>query len=366
MPIFLYELGIRMEWLSRYGLDDLQKGMILFAGFLLGGRVFVIAFSLLSAKVISQQGTKTAIMISFLGKMFQILGLKLAFFSPWWLILAMFGFGLNVAFFFNSYHTLFAKNIGMKHVGEDVGLINFLIQVASVIAPTIAGVIIVISGYDALFLIGLALCMLGLAITNFMGTVMPKHAPNFKEFVAWLKTPLFAQKAASFAGRYFNDAAIALWPLYVFLILGSANKVGFLYSLSLFLAMILTFVTGFYLDHRKKTNKPFMVSGSLLSMLWLLRMNMTGFWNIAIVDTLDKLTSSVHWLMYDARYIGDGKGSRALSYFTYRELLISIFAVFFWIGVIALFWFVGNWNVLFILAAIGVMLSLLIRDHHVM
>lgn len=364
LPIYVYTLGAELEVASQLNLSPLQAGMILFAVYLLGGRAVVALLSIWSAQLTARLGTRFSFFVSFLGKMVQILGFFLSGYSIWFLPVAMVGFGVSIAFFFNSYHYIFAQHMTRRHAGQDIGVVSFYIQLASVIAPMTAGIVIAVFGFETVFILGLTLCVLGLGVISQMKTTRSKSAPSWGEFLSWIKTKLFLQKSLSFAGRYFNDSVITLWPLYVFLVLGGVDRVGFLYSLSLFIALILTFLTGFYVDHRKKTNTPFFASGGMLSLLWLFRINLVNVWSIALVDTFEKLTSSVHWLLYDARYIGDGKGKLALAYFTYRELMISLFAMAFWLSLIVLFMFITSWTMLFVLAATGVLLSLLINDTH--
>ena len=90
-----------------------------------------------------------------------------------------------------------------------------------------------------------------------------------------------------------------------------------------------------------------------------------NIWSIAILNAFDKLTASFHWLFFDRSWLLRGKGREALSYFTYREIIYSLAAVFFWLIVASLFYFfIFAWKTLFIIAAVGVLLTLLIKEHH--
>jgi hypothetical protein len=120
---------------------------------------------------------------------------------------------------------------------------------------------------------------------------------------------------------------------------------------------------GSFLD-KNKGKKPFFISGSLLSIIWLLRGFLVNIWTITIVNTLDKLTSSFHWLFFDRAWLLRGKGRQALSYFIYREMLQSLAGLLLWILVALLFFTFGAaWKSLFAIAGIGVLLTLLVREH---
>lgn len=363
VPLYLYQLGSQAAWVQQLGWSFLEAGLFLYAVYFLGGRAVVVMAALPAARWCQRFGTDQVISWSFLVNLVTLSGLWLASWSVWWLGLAMVGLGLRAALFSGAYSTLFSETVSQKPLGQDVSMVQFLLQVVSVLAPLLGGIVIAVQGYHSLFLIGSLLSMGGWFVATNVRSLKPKHVPSWSELRAWTKDPGFDKKLVAFAGRHLHEIAIALWPLYVFLIVGTAERVGFLYSFSLFLALLLTFMTGFYIDHRQRTNRPFYLTGGMLSLLWLLRVNITSFWSIAVVDTFDRITSSVHWLLYDARFIGDGKGRKALAYFTYREVIVSVCAMVFWLGVIGVFLVAGGWTVIFVMAAIGVLLSLLLQDH---
>lgn len=362
LPLYLFELGTQFYFFESFPFNNFQKGIIFVACYYLTARIVGVFSSIISGQVIHKFGTRTSILIAYVCELGLLIMFNLSRSQPLLIFVAAVLFGLYLTFFFNAYHYLFSKAALKKHMGEDLGIVHFFLKIAAVIAPTFGGIVIVAWGYETLFLWGLVGVVLSMFLTLKMKDRTDGVSPTIQDFFVWIKSSIFFQKAISFAGRYMHDTAIALWPLYIFLLLGSADKVGFLYSLSLFLALLITFVTGLYIDHRGKTNRPFFVSGGILTLLWLLRINITNFWNIALVDTFDKLTSSFHWLFYDARFIGSGKGKMALPYFVYRELVISLTAVVVWSTVILIFVFSQNWNTLFVIGAIGVLLSLFIRE----
>ena len=147
----------------------------------------------------------------------------------------------------------------------------------------------------------------------------------------------------------------------MFIFLGSVDKVGYLYTISLFIAMMFTFFVSVYIDHTK-SRKPFLLSGGVLTALWLIRTQFLSILGIAIIDVVDRLTSNFHWLFYDMIMMKRGKGRNALSYFVYREIILNITSICFW-SIFATFFVVGlGWDSLFLFAAIGVSLSVLMKD----
>lgn len=370
LPIYIFQLSNTLRWqMMGQQLSTLQITMVLYGGFFMLSRLLVAVSAIPIAQVVAKTGTRFGLLMSQLGLLAMMTGLWLSAMSYWWLILSVLGFSWYVPWFFNSYHPLFVKGMERSKMGEDIGILQFFTQLAAVATPFTTGMLVMQFGYPALFLGAVGLLAIQATLIAKLAQVSLGAAPSWQGFHSWWQRPQFATQAVSFAGRYLNDAIIALWPLYVFLLLGTLSKVGFLYSFSLFLAMMLTLLTGFYVDHRRKTTRPFLLSGGVLAALWLARVNITNFWSVALIDTIDRVTSSVFWLIYDARFFGDGKGKSALAYFAYREVVISITATVFWAGVIGAFLLFGqslanHWNALFITAAVGVLCSTLVRDHH--
>jgi hypothetical protein len=185
---------------------------------------------------------------------------------------------------------------------------------------------------------------------------------SWRELWFWISDRRFIKLGASIAGKTVYDLAVYVWPLYVFLLLGNTERVGLLYGLSFLLSIAASVFIGHHLD-RDEQRRPFAVSGGLLSALWLIRSRLLDFWSLALVDAFDKITGNFHWLFFDRVLLNRGKGRQAFSYFMYRELIISATIVVFWAFFALMFvaWAI-EWNGLFVIGAVGVLLSLLIRN----
>ncbi len=363
LPIYLYQHGSSDPFWNFLPGSELQKGVLLLVLFYLVHRITVLLTGVEIGKLITRIGYRQSMLMGFI--LFAIfLSLLYIEANPGWsLLVAAFINGLETNLFWNSYNTLISKFTLKRHMGQDLGLINFFLQLSQAIAPALGGLLVVSFGFQSLFLVGLVGVMICLIFVLQLQLKKERDTISWKEFLSWIQEKSFLRLAISQAGRYFNDATLVFWPLYIFLILGAVDRVGFLYTFSLFLAMIVSFGVGFYIDnHHNK--KPFYISGGVLSILWLLRSQVVSFWQIAIIDTFDKLSANFYAVYYDAIAIKRGKGSQALSYFVYRELIVSVIAIIFWLAVGGLFLiFPDPWWALFMLAAIGVLMGLLVKEH---
>lgn len=319
--------------------------------------------SILVANRTIKLGTKQSfIMGQILYAIFSVL-LFLSQKNPYWVLLAVLIEGVQINYFWSSYYYSLSRNSDHRRVGSNLGVINFLLNVVTMISPALGGVIIAGLGYSNLFLLGLVLIVVALIFTILMDNVKVRDKISWQEFSTWMSEPGFRRLGLTFAGQYVNNGMLLMWPLYIFILLGTSTKVGLLYSSSLLLAMIISYVVGNAID-KHKSRKPFVVSAGVLSFFWIIRSFITGFWSIVLVNTFDRITSSFHWLFFDRVWVVRGKGREGLSYFTYRQMITSAAAIVFWSAVFFLFYFFGEaWVSLFVIAAVGVLLTLLVKEH---
>jgi len=363
IPLFLFSFRDQIPVLALLPFSDFQKGIFIVLTYYFVLRLSTLLTSILSGKIIAKLGTRFSILISFLFQSTWLLSLNSSQSHPYFLILAAISSGIHINFFFTPFYTMLSRYTQKRHTSQDLSVIELILQLISVVTPALGGLIIVILGYDTLFLLSLIGVIFGLVIACLMETHHFDHAPTLSEFIAWMKEKSYQKLVISYTGRYINDGALVLWPLYVFILVGSIVKVGYLYSLSLFLAMVIVVVTGFYVDHQK-SRKPFFLSGGILSLIWLIKTQIISIWGIAIVDTINKLTSSFHWLYYDSLFMRRAKGSKDLHFFVYREFVTSLIAIIFWASLLPLFLLPFNWSGVFVFAAFGVILSLMVNDKY--
>lgn len=359
----LYFFNIRFPFMSRYNLSGLQEGIFNVALVYLLTYVICFFFAIPSSKILSKHGVRYGFL---LGHLFYCLYALCLYFSkdnPYLVLTSAVINGIQINFFWNSYHYSLSKYSNESKMGSNLGVINLLLNLLAIIAPALGGIIIVTLGYQVLFLLGLFVVLFGVVFSLLLDNIKVRDGISFKEFFAWLSEPTFRRLAMTFTGRYFNDASINLWTLYMFILLGTHDGVGYFYSLSLFLALLISYFAGSFID-KNKGRTQFLMSGGFLSIFWLMRSFMVNIWSITILNSLDKLTASFHWLFFDRSWIMRGKGREALSYFVYREMIYSLAAIVFWIFVALIFYFfIAAWKSLFVAAAIGVLLTLLVKEH---
>lgn len=366
IPLFLFQTGPKISFLMGFNFSDFQKGMIAVGLYFIMYRIAMLLSVVPVGKFIATKlGFKNAFIVS---RVLAVIVMVLYHQSTthYWLVFAAaFLDGIEGAFFWPLFYNIFGSSAKKKEVGKSLGFLQFALQFVAMAAPALGGLIIVMLGYDKLFMTGMLLTMSGVAFAISMHDGIVTAVPSFKELFAWLKEKRFRQLSMTYVGRYINDSVLTIWPLYVYLLLQGVERVGFLYSMSLFIAMLLSFFIGFYIDHNK-SKKPFFLSGGFLSLLWFLRMRAVDLWSVVFVDVTNRLVSSFHWMFYDAILIRRGRGEKSYPFFIYREVTLSLGGILVWLIFTGLFIFSGDWRMLFLLAAMGTISSLFINDERVL
>ena len=363
LPVYLYVLGTKSVLYNEWHFTNLQAGMLAIAAYFLVLRLVILGTAIAGGRITHQIGFTRSLLVSYIIRCGGFLALYFSMFNPWLILLAGAFEGLQSNFFWNTFLTVLTKYTPKKNMGANLGLLQFVLQLIAVLSPLVSGLIAVEFGFEVLFLTGVLLTFLSIGIILLLKGRVAYDQVSWSEFWRWMQEVTFRKLGVSFIGRYLNDAILTVWPLYIFLLLGSVEKVGFLYTFSLFVAMVMTFFIGMYID-RSKSKRPFIISGSFLSLLWIARTQVFSIWSIALVDMWERFFANFHWLYYDMLALKRGKGAQAFSYFVYREVVISAGAIIFWLFFAVYFVIFTHWAGLFILASGGVLLSLLVSDKY--
>ena len=361
LPVYLYIVGSTSSVLIDLQLSIFQKGMLTLSIFYIVFGIISFFMGIPTGYFYKKIGYQRTFMFSFLLRCLFFATVYFAKQNIWFLLPAVVLDAVNAQLFWPGYYSLLSKNALKKNMGKDIGFLLTVIHIVSVVSPAVSGFIAYVAGIEVLFLIGLVLTLVSTIFALNMDSDVMSNSVSYREFFKWLREPRFRKLAISFSGKYIYDVSIYIWPLYIFLILGSVDKVGYLYTVSLFLATTITYFIGSYVDTHK-SKKPFYLSGGMLSIITVLRTQVITPLAIAFVDLFDKLLSNVYSIYFDTMFLKRSKGSAVDSFFIYREMLINLTIVFFWFVIAIFFIFFSGWKSLYIIAGIGVLAGLLMKD----
>ncbi len=363
MPIFLFELGRQTDLLAFLPLPAHQRGFLAIAFYFIIYGLMGAVMGIPLGRLMAKTGYRRTLVLAHLMRMLFFSSLYILGHEPSWMLFIVVALldGFNSTIFWSGFWTLMSKESRRNRMGRNLGIVQLILQIVAVTSPAIAGAIASLAGITVLFLFGIIFTLMSLIAVLMMEREEVKYQVSLKEFRRWLSEKRYERLALALSGKFINDATVFIWPLYVFLLLGSIDKVGYLFTVSLFLAMLVVYFAGMHFD-RSKSRWPFITSGGTISLVWLAKTQTLSVWGIAVADAIDRLATNIHDLYFQIAVLRRGKGSKAVAYFIYREVLANMARVIYWSLFAIFFLLYGEWKALFVVAALGALLSLLLRE----
>ena len=250
LPIFLFQFG-QKNLATLINLDEFKSGFLMIIIFFFIVRpinaLLVIPFAQATFKI----GHRRALAYSYFFRALGYAFLYLSIDQPIYVILAAILDGVQSALFWPSYQTILSKQTHAETMGKNLGLLQFVLQLVGALAPALAGLVVLYSGFDTLFLIGVLVSLANLITVLMLDLPQERDKIGFKEFIGWIKERRYIRFALAIGSRYISEVVLFLWPLYLFILLKNIERVGYLHSVSLFLSMILTIFLTFRIDKIK-------------------------------------------------------------------------------------------------------------------
>lgn len=359
-PIYLFELGKRLlpQFIS---VTDWQAGLLALAGFFFIYRILVAIIVIPVGKLVSIIGYQRALVYSYVIRILSFLGMFVSVYYPIVIVFSIIMEAIQVSLYWPSFHTLLTKYSVKKHFGSSLGVLQVLLLILGAITPALSGMLNSAFGFQLVFLLGIIGAVISLCLMMMLSDSCDFDKVSFTELKEWLQEERYEKLLLAMNGRLIVEIIHYLWPLYLFILFGTIERVGFLSTLSLFLALIVTVIATVKIDSAK-SRVPYIISGSTISLAWLLRTQVLSFWSIALVDAIDRISSNYHWLFYDMTWYKRAKGSQAHSFFVYHELLQNVAMSVIWLMVVLILLLFSNWQLLFVIASAGVLFTLIIKE----
>ncbi|MBI5151681.1 MAG: hypothetical protein HZA34_03860 [Candidatus Pacebacteria bacterium] len=361
IPVFLFLQGERYTFFSfGHEWSGITRGVLAVCFYFIVYRVIVLLFAVPSASLIRRMGLTKSMMVG----NFILASLFASFYGtlyyPWLLFLTPILAGIETVFYWVPYYTQFSVHADIKKLGQEVGAADFLDRLIRACLPMVGGAMIGVFGFQALHITGVLFLVLASVCLLAVHETRLSFRVSLLEFFAWVKNRLFRDIIIGFCGKYIDDASFELWAVYTYIFLGTAQRVGYLYSVVLFLSLIISYVMGWYLG-KHKGRKIFVLSGTLMSMMWMFRTMVQTVWHIIAVDLVDRLALSAFVPIFDTRFFFASRGKLVFHFYIFREMILSCIGILFWVSVGILFVLPAQWSGVFVLASIGSLLSIRMR-----
>ena len=303
LPIYLYvELGF-----------TLTQVILFFIVWALSFALFLFP----AVKTISRYGAKHSMigsipfMIGFL-----VLVLLLQYYpSLAWL--AAIVYGAEFAFFWMGFHIDAALQGKKRDLGKESGMISFLGILPSVVGPLLGGVILYFFSFNWLY----ALVIL-VAVVSFLPLLMSKEV--YAKGKMHLK---FDKKHLKYSYAYFCEgvshiSGLVLWPLFIFVILGSYLSLGTYGTVVTVVVGVFTLILGKWSDEGKR-GILLRIFSILHSVVWFGKVFVTSVLGVFGLGTFASIAGYGIYVPLLAKSYGMAKKEK-VSYLLMRELAYGV------------------------------------------
>lgn len=354
VPIYFWELGFSF-------------GRILFFYFLNSLFFIVLLFILLF--VMRRLSDKMMIFLSMPFLIVYFLGLSFISTFPFLFYVLPAVLALHMLLFNVGYHLDFSSVVDGEYVGREVGMRHMIGSIAGFAAPFIGGVLIALVGFHYTFFIGSAILFLAVFPLFFFPRRNLSTRIHIKEVVEYLQSKLLRSFNISGAG-YAAETMVGriVWPLFIFISVGSIEQFGGVISLGLLAGIIMTYVTG-YLSDVGRRRKVLRWATGLFSFIWILRPLMLKPFMAVTSHISGNIANSALMVSWSSQYY---KIARVVSdsglFILSRELLYHIVRVPFLLLLIAMSYVMQLdqfFTTSFIIAGIATLFFLFANKSHV-
>ncbi|MBR9677580.1 MFS transporter [Candidatus Woesearchaeota archaeon] len=315
VPIYLYQNG--------YSITKI----ILF--FFLISLSFVI-FSLFSARIVTNIGIKHAIFISVPFLVFYYIGLQLlpSIKALFFVLPTIKAF--RMMFYNYGFHLNYIEHSNAKKRGTELSIIGILSIIGTVIAPAIAGIIIGLKSYDALFIIAIIILFFSVIPLFFSPDIKESTMLNYKLAKQYLTNKQNITNFLSFSG-YAVESIIGriLWPIFLIILFLTTQKVGFVVTVTISVSLMIVYFIGKISDKQKNKKKLLRFATTLYFFAWIGRVFANNAFRVILVDSYKNFSEKILHLPWSAQSYDDATKENYYTFIVIREIIFNLSRIIF-------------------------------------
>src|SRR3989344_4006025 len=306
VPLYLYnEIG--------YSLEETLMMFLFFSV------VFAVSCPV-AAKFSAKYGFKHSILLSTPFYILFILFLYLLPILKTPLIILAALMGISLAFFWVGMHPLFYFATDRKKRGEEFGKGKAIIVAAATAGPLIGGLLIKLVGFSLLFAIASVFLFISSIILFFSKDNHVKYNFSVKKVFnkdQWKNSLFFVSQGTEFMANG------VLWPLFIFIILGSYLSLGIIGSILAGLTILISWTFGKFSDNTDK-HKLITISSSFESLSWFLKSLVITPAQVFAITIFGAITNGTRAIPVGALVYDKTTKEDVLGYFVNREIFICL------------------------------------------
>lgn len=273
------------------------------------------------AKVIKKVGVDWGGVVGTVFRFFYIFFLILAPKKEMFFWLSGISLGLCQPFDWLGYYYVMTKiSKKEKKFGKTMGLASMTAHLGASLGPLLGALIIKAWDYNTLYWIAISI-LLFVAILPFLDRFDKKgmHV-EIKDLKERLKDPGIKKHFFTNGIRVFGTISnTILWPIFLFFTVGSIEKSGEIQTLSLILAMSVSYFVGKMVDSK---NFFMMYIGSIFNFFaWILRFVTRGKVGLLISNTSYTLGETMVWTPYSALLMARSSKKYTMEFWMLKEMI---------------------------------------------
>jgi len=342
VPVFVYLQGMK-EW------GQLNYALLLVVGYYVLQRTIVAVVVFPISKLIEKIGFRKSITLSVMALIGFIFSLYLAEHDLRWLGLAVLCEALNIPLYWVSRDSALSQDIPGGKMGNKMGLIVVLENIAGLLGPFAGGAIVLLFGYSTLFMAVLALLGVSAIPLWWMPPHTHRNGVSLRGFVGFVKNGRYLHQVMANFGCALSDYGNGLiWPLILFLQGINHEALGAIYSAAAVVTIGVQYLSSSWFD-RLRSRKDYTDEGVYgfatiwMTVIWIVRIFVRGIGQVLPLDMARQLFGTIHNNFYiDYLHLG-GKRMGSIAFWVYMEVIYSVGVIFIF-GVMAVGIYLGNWR----------------------
>jgi MFS family permease len=324
--------------------------------------LFYAIFAPLGGKALERFGLKHSITLSLPFLFFYYLILFQIHVASWFLILAVL-FGLSARLlFWPAYHTDFVRSSDRDRRGRQYSFAVALNYLGGVVGPAVGGFIIMMYGFDTLF-IAVLFILLSSAVPLFFTSDFKEHyRDSYEKSFYYLFSLKHLKRTMVFFGAGVETAVnLFVWPIFLFVLAINFSSIGVLTSGTVILGILFSLLMGKITD---KSRRHLLIKrfSPLFSFVLILKFFSKGALSAFFFQGVYIIAYNLIYIPYSSIFYDDAedKGRDVERYVIYREMAHNFGRSFSLFLIGFLFYLSPSFIFAFLIAAIGAYLLRLI------
>ena len=307
------------------------------------------------AKLVSKIGLKHSILFSHFFFFSYYLILFFVYQSFILLPLAIFVRVVAMVLFWPAFHIDFVRFSERGYSGRQVGKMNVIYSVPTILSPVIGGAILNTGGYPALFAAVLVVLFSSSIPMFFSKETFVAYTDTYLK--AWWR--IFRKEnlrttIAFVSSSMEYSASLYLWPLFMFILAISYEAMGGITTFSLATAALFTLYMGRISDSISNRVWFLNIGSVLTSVAWIIKYFVVTPFDAFLAHALYRICRTSASIPFETFYYKKAslKGSEGDEFIIYRETVLNISRFIFLAGSALFFVFIPQIKILFLVVAV--------------